>query len=124
MTIKHFMLAALATITVMPGAAFAHGNASPSHGGIMAVSGETQIEAVRTPSGLDLYVSEEGLPLVAADLGGHASIKDAAGNPVTLTPQDGNRLQATGLSPQPGQSVMVMIEQKASALRSFATYQF
>jgi len=109
---------------MMPTPGLAHGNASPSHGGIMAVSGETQIETVRTSAGLDIYVSEEGLPLQATGLAGHAMIKDGTGVPVTLQPVEGNRLQAPGFVPGPGQAVVVMVEQKANGLRSFATYQF
>ena len=123
MGIRHILLAGMAA-AMMPAPGLAHGSASPSHGGIMVVSGETQIETVRTPTGLDIYVSEEGLPLQAAGLAGHAIIKDGAGAPVALLPIEANRLQAPGVVPGPGQAVVVMIEQKANGLRSFATYQF
>jgi hypothetical protein len=91
----------------------------------MFVSGETQIEAVTTPDGLDVYVSEEDQPLAASGLSGNAIIKeDTSAGRVTLEPVDGNRLIAPGLVPAKGQSVVVTIIDKASGLRSFATYNY
>ena len=115
------ILAALAL--AVPGTALAHGSTKPRHGGIMVVTGETQIETLVTAGGLDIFVSEEDQPLKASGLSGNASVKGSAGR-VELRAQDGNRLRASGLVPAPGQAVVVTVINNATGIRSFATYQF
>ncbi|MEO7383662.1 MAG: hypothetical protein ABIU18_01890 [Novosphingobium sp.] len=115
---------ALSLLTVS-GVALAHGSTKPLHGGMLImVDGETQIEAVRLPEGLDIYVSEEDQPHDASGLEGSATVKDACAKPQVLTPMNGNRLRAVGLVPAAGQAVLVTIVDKATGMKTFATFQY
>jgi len=58
-------LAALA-LAALPASAFAHGSMKPQHGGLVHMSGETLIELVTGPKGVDVYLSEEDEPVPAA----------------------------------------------------------
>ncbi|MEP7221764.1 MAG: hypothetical protein ABI673_03740 [Novosphingobium sp.] len=117
-----FLLFALVSL---PSAALAHGSTQPHHGGtLVMVDGEVQVEAVRVPEGLDIYVSEEDQPHEATGLEGSVVVKDLPASRVALTPMDANRLRAAGMTPAAGQTIIVTITDKATGVRSFATFQY
>lgn len=123
MTLKRTILAA-AFALALPAAALAHGSMIPMHGGQVAVDGEIQIEAVSTPAGLEVYVTEEGLDVPVADLTGRASIQTGSAAPTELEPVESSHLLAPGLVPTEGDAVLVMVVSRISGLRSFATFQY
>ena len=88
------------------------------------VDGETQVEAVPVPEGLDIYVSEEDQPHEATGLEGNVMVKDAPASRTELQPMEANRLRAPGMVPKPGQALVVTIIDKATGLRTFATFQY
>ena len=119
------LVAIPALALALPAAAHAHGSSAPRHGGrLILVDGETQIEAVPVPDGLDIYVSEEDQPHEASGLEGNVTVKDAPASRTALKPMDANRLRAPGLVPRAGQAIVVSLIDKATGLRTFATFQY
>ncbi|MBP7337578.1 hypothetical protein [Niveispirillum sp.] len=116
-------LALAATLTVSPLSAWAHGDTSPKHGGIVQMTGETLIELVAGPDAASIYVSEEDEPVPSADLTATMTIMDAAGKrQVDLTPAAGNRFDAPGVKLTSGAKVAVMVVNKASQARSILSF--
>ena len=112
-------------LLALPGIALAHGSTKPHHGGMLVmVDGEIQVEAVPVPEGLDIYVSEEDQPHEATGLEGSVMIKGAPTSRVDLKPMDTNRLRASGMAPVSGQTLVVTIIDKATGVRSFASFQY
>lgn len=118
-------LAAAAILAVSaPLAVLAHGDMTPRHGGKVALDGEIQIEAVATAAGLALYVTEEGLSVPVADLTGRAWIKGSDETQTDLAAVADTYLVASGLAPGAGDEVSVVLINRNSGLRSFATYSY
>jgi hypothetical protein len=108
-----------------PAAALAHGSTVPRHGGMLImVDGETQVEAVPVPEGLDIYVSEEDQPHAASGLEGSVMVKDDPVGKTELRPMEANRLRAPGVVPKPGQAILVTVIDKATGIKTFATFQY
>ena len=64
--------AALAGLSLIAFAvsAKAHGSMKPLHGGVVTMVGETVVELVRAPKGVDVYITEEDEPLAATGFSG------------------------------------------------------
>jgi hypothetical protein len=119
------VLAISALVLALPAAALAHGSTKPRHGGVLImVDGETQVEAVPVAEGLDIYVSEEDQPHEATGLEGHVVVKDDPASRTALQPMDANRLRAPGMVPKAGQALVVTLIDRATGLRTFATFQY
>ena len=106
-----------------PGIAMAHGSMNPQHGGQVQMSGETMIELVSTPKGVDVYLSEEDEPVAAANY--TARLTQTAGGAKTeaaLAPAGANRLSAGGFKPAKGARLVVSLVDKSGA-KIFATFQ-
>ncbi len=113
------------TALTLPAAAFAHGSTTPKHGGKMVIDGETQVElAPAKDGGSDIFVSEEDVPHEATGLEGSAVIKDQPDSKVALVPAEANRLHAPGFAPAAGQAVVVTVIDKATGMKTFATFQY
>lgn len=115
-------LAALA-LAALPATAFAHGSMKPQHGGLVQMSGETMIELVSGPKGVDVYLSEEDEPVAAA--GYTAKLTQTAAGKKTeaaLKAAGGNKLTAAGFKPARGAKLVVALVDKGGA-KIFATFQ-
>lgn len=115
---------ASAPLLAMPGVAYAHGSMKPQHGGLVQMSGETLFELVRSPKGVEVYISEEDEPLPAADYTAKLTVTSAAGAKTTtaLTAAKANRFNAPGLKPQAGSRVVVLLIGKSNGAKTFATF--
>ncbi|NOW45130.1 hypothetical protein FHW96_001285 [Novosphingobium sp. SG751A] len=119
---KKFFAATLAFIAI-PGIAVAHGSMKPQHGGMVQMSGETVIELVSTPKGIDVYLTDEDEPVAAA--GYTAKLTQTAGGAKTeavLTLAGANKLSAAGFKPVKGAKLVVALIDKSGA-KIFATFQ-
>ncbi|NML12810.1 hypothetical protein HHL08_22200 [Sphingobium sp. AR-3-1] len=115
-------LAAIALIAA-PAMLHAHGSMKPQHGGLVQMTGETMIELVAGPKGVDVYLSEEDEPLVAAGFTAKLTQTVAgAKSEATLKPAGGNKLTATGFKAAKGAKLVVALVDKGGA-KSFATFQ-
>lgn len=106
-----------------PAMLHAHGSMKPQHGGIVQMSGETMMELVAGPKGVDVYLSEEDEPLTAA--GYSAQLTQTAGtvkSEAVLKPAGGNRLSAPGFKTVKGAKLVVALVDKSGA-KIFATFQ-
>lgn len=107
----------------IPGMASAHGSMKPQHGGLVQMSGETLIELVSTPKGVDVYLTEEDEPVTAANY--TAKLTQTAGTAKTeaaLTPAGANKLSAGGFKTAKGAKLVVALVDKSGA-KIFATFQ-
>jgi hypothetical protein len=110
-------------IAALPAAALAHGSMKPQHGGLVQMSGETLIELVTGPKGVDVYLTEEDEPVAAADY--TAKLTQTAGGAkteVALRPAGANRLTAGGFKAAKGAKIVVALTDKSGA-KAFATFQ-
>lgn len=112
-------------VLALPAAVLAHGSTEPRHGGkLIMVDGETQVEAVPVPEGLDIYVSEEDQPHAATGLEGSVMVTDDPASKTELRPMEANRLRAPGVKPKLGQAILVTVIDKATGIKTFATFQY
>ncbi|HAF42241.1 MAG TPA: hypothetical protein DCG90_10825 [Sphingobium sp.] len=111
------------TLLAAPAMLHAHGSMKPQHGGLVQMTGETMIELVASPKGVDVYLSEEDEPLAAA--GFTAKLTQTAAGAKTeaaLKPAGGNKLSAAGFKTAKGAKLVVALIDKSGA-KSFATFQ-
>lgn len=115
-------IAALA-LAAIPATAVAHGSMKPQHGGLVQMSGETMIELVSGPKGVDVYLSEEDEPVAAASYTAKLT-QTAAGakTEAVLKPAGGNKLIAAGFKAIKGAKMVVALVDKGGA-KIFATFQ-
>lgn len=122
MKIPHYALAAIALMAA-PAMLHAHGSMKPQHGGLVQMTGETMIELVAGPKGVDVYLSEEDEPIAAA--GFTAKLTQTAAGAKTeaaLRPAGANKLTAAGFKAARGAKLVVALIDKSGA-KSFATFQ-
>lgn len=116
------VLAAIALVAT-PAMLHAHGSMKPQHGGLVQMTGETMIELVSGPKGVDVYLSEEDEPLAAAGFTARLTQTTAgAKTEAALKPTGGNRLSAPGFRTAKGAKLVVALVDKSGA-KSFATFQ-
>jgi hypothetical protein len=119
------IIAALAGISLaaLPVVASAHGSTKPVHGGIVTMSGETVVELVRAPKGVDIYLTEEDEPLAASGFAGKLIVTAAgAKNETALVPQAHNKLTAPGLKIPAGAKVVVSLTAKGNGAKTLASF--
>lgn len=122
---KSFLHAGPIALALMaaPTLVLAHGSMKPQHGGIVQMPGETMMELVTTPNGVDVYLSEEDQPLAAA--GYTAKLTQTVAGKKTdavLTAAGGNKLSAPGFKTAKGAKLVVTLVNKGGT-RIFATFQ-
>lgn len=118
----HLILAG-AALAVLPASAIAHGSMKPQHGGLVQMTGETMIELVAGPRGVDIYLSEEDEPLAAAGFTAKLTQSVAgAKTEAALKPAGGNKLTAAGFKTAKGAKLVVALVDKGGA-KSFATFR-
>ena len=103
--------------------ALAHGSTKPKHGGQLVMSGETQVELVRSPKGVSVYVSEEDEPIAAAGLSGKLIITEGSKKrEAALKSGPANRLDAPGVKIANGAKVTVSLLTKLTQARTNASF--
>ncbi|HEX2794093.1 MAG TPA: hypothetical protein VHN58_06640 [Croceicoccus sp.] len=124
---KNSILASLLAAGLAIGAAspaLAHGSMKPSHGGVVQMSGEIMAELVRTPKGVDVYLTEEDEPIAASGFDAKLIVTPANGAKTTtaLKPAAGNKLSAAGLKLAAGSKAVVSLVSKKDASKTFLTF--
>ena len=95
----------------------------PLHGGIVTMTGETVVELVRAPKGVDVYITEEDEPLAASSFAGKLIVTAAGAKKETaLAAQAGNRMSAPGLKIPAGAKVVVALTAKGSGAKTLASF--
>lgn len=124
MNIKHVTMAlAGLSLIALPVSASAHGSMKPLHGGVVTMVGETVVELVRAPKGVDVYLTEEDEPLAASGFSGKLIVTAAGAKQETaLAAQAGNRMSAPGLKIPAGAKVVVALTAKGSGAKTLASF--
>ena len=111
------------TLIALPVVAGAHGSTKPVHGGIVTMSGETVIELVRAPKGVDIYLTEEDEPLAASGFSGKLIVTAGGVKKETaLVPQARNKMTAAGLKIPADAKVVVSLTAKDSGAKTLASF--
>lgn len=111
------------SLVALPVSAGAHGSMKPLHGGIVTMTGETVVELVRAPKGVDVYITEEDEPLAASGFSGKLIVTAAGAKQETpLAAQAGNRMSAPGLKIPAGAKVVVALTAKGSGAKTLASF--
>lgn len=121
---KNGLLAlALAAMTIST-AGYAHGSTKPKHGGIVQIVGETSLELAAQPTGVELYLLDEGDEIASAGVDAKLTILDGKGtkSEVALKPAGGNKLEAKGVKIAKGSKVTVLVTEKATQAQSRANF--
>ena len=87
------------------------------------MSGETMVELVASPKGVDVYISEEDEPLPASAY--TATLTQTASgqkSQAALKPAGGNKLSAPGFKAAKGAKIVVALVNKSGA-KVFTTFQ-
>jgi hypothetical protein len=110
-------------LIALPLAANAHGSMKPLHGGLVTMTGETVIELVRAPKGVDVYITEEDEPLTATGFTGKLIVTAGGAKKETaLVAKAGNRMTAPGLKVPAGAKVVVSLANKATGAKTLASF--
>jgi hypothetical protein len=116
------VFASIVLLGLGTGTALAHDIMKPSHGGQVAMSGETLFELVAAPSVATLYVSQDDEPVDSATLTAKLTFTTAGKKQeVALTAAGGNKFEAKGANIPKGTSVNVVLVNKTTMARTFAT---
>lgn len=116
---------ALGTASLVIGApSYAHGSTKPKHGGIVQIVGETSFELAAKPTGVELYLLDDGDEIASAGVNARLSIVNAKGtkSDVALKPAGTNKLEAKGVKIAKGSKVTVLVTEKASQAQSRANF--
>ena len=103
-------------------AALAHDTSKPSHGGQVAMAGETSFELVTANGAATLYVKQDDDPVDGATMTAKLSYTVAGKKQeMALAAAGGNKFEAKGASIPKGTSVNIVLVDKATQARTFAT---
>lgn len=123
MTKKTLILAAM--IAAAPAALQAHGALNARHGGQIQEVSETGVELVTGATGVDIYLTDDDMPLAASGYGGKVTVTAANGarTEAPLVAREGNHLTAAGLVAPAGSKVLVTLSDNATGMRTFGTFE-
>ena len=103
--------------------AYAHGGTVAEHGGVLKLVADTSVELVTKPTGVEVWVEEDGEETPSATLTGKLVIVEAgATKEVELQPAAGNMLEAKGLKVAHGAKVTVTVAAKGSHAKTSASF--
>jgi hypothetical protein len=95
------VLIAVAALLVTP--AFAHGDAKPKQGGVVASAGDLSFELVAAGDGAILYVEDHGKPLTTTGMSGKLTVLNGTDKAEgDLKPAGDNKLSVSGVKLRSG----------------------
>lgn len=102
--------AALFLCLPLAGAAYAHGDTTPRHGGVVQLVGETSFELVFGEDGAELYLIDDAEPLPSEGMTGKLTVVSGdSSDEWNLVPAGGNRLTARGARAASGSKVVIQV---------------
>lgn len=97
------------------GAAFAHGDTNPKHGGVVQLVGETVFELVAKPDGAEVYLVDDHENAVATDFTGKIKVlSGGVTQDVALVPGAGNKFTAPGVKLVSGARAIITVKRTLS----------
>lgn len=116
-------LALALALSGLTSAAYAHGGTVAEHGGVLKLVADTSVELVTKPTGVEVWVEEDGEETSSATLTGKLVIVEGgATKEVELQPAAGNMLEAKGLKVAHGAKVTVTVAPKGSHAKTTASF--
>jgi hypothetical protein len=116
-------VASLAAGLGLAGAALAHGQGKPEHGGVLQLVGETSVELVNRPDHVEVWVEDEGEEIASAGLTGKLLVESPAKSEIALSPAGENKLEAKGATLAKGSEVTVLLTATATQAKTAATFK-
>ena len=104
------------------GAAYAHGDLQPRHGGIVEMAGEVKFELVARSDAVELYLDDHGQPMSTAKLTGKLTVTSGgAKTEAKLEPAGADKLVARGVKLAKGDKVIAIVtmEDKSTSSARF-----
>ena len=106
---KLLTVLALGLSVIAGNAAWAHGEAAPRHGGIVAKAADLSFELVLQADGALLYVADHGKPVAAAGMSGKLTVLNGADKSEAELKPAGERLEARGVKLGQGAKVVAAV---------------
>ena len=107
---KHSFTALLTAAALAAGAAWAHGDEKPRHGGLVQMSGEIKLELVAKADRAELYLDDHGQAIPTANVSGKLTVLGAAGkSEAKLEPEGNDKLVARGVKLAKGDKVVALV---------------
>ena len=107
---KRLFAALLAAATLTSGAAWAHGDEKPRHGGIVQMSGEVKFELVARGDSAEVYLDDHGETIPAAKLSGKLTVMSGSNkSEAKLEPEGNDKLVAKGVKLVKGDKVIAIV---------------
>ncbi len=106
---KLFAVAVLGLSVLSFNAAFAHGDSTAKHGGVVAVASDLGFELVGTAGGAAIYVEDHGKPVVPTGMTGKLTVLKGAEKSEAELAVAGDKLEAKGVKLAAGAKVVASL---------------
>lgn len=107
---KALLAALLAASALAAGSAWAHGDETPRHGGIVQMAGEVKFELVAKADRAEVYLDDHGQTIPTAKVTGKLTVLGAGGkSEAKLEPEGNARLVARGVKLAKGDKVVALV---------------
>jgi hypothetical protein len=120
--VKKLLSLAMLALALNSGAAWAHGDEKPRHGGLVQMAGEVKFELVAKGDTAELYLDDHGTTMPTAKLAGKLTVlSGSAKSEAKLEPASGDKLVATGVKLAKGDKVIALVtmEDKSTSSARF-----
>lgn len=100
LTIKNLLTQAalvLSLFVIGHEAAFAHGGATPKHGGVVQLASDLSFELVSLPDGAAIFVEDHGKPLTPTGMSGKLTVLNGSERSEASLVASGDKLEAKGV---------------------------
>ena len=104
------LAAFVAAVIFSIGAAHAHNDPTPNHGGVVQMDGEIKFELVASSDGAELYLSDHGAAMPTGKLAGKLTVMSGTARTETkLEPTAGDKFVARGVKLAKGDKVIAIV---------------
>ena len=120
MFMKLVSIGIVSVAAVASGAAVAHGDAKPTHGGIVQEANDLSFELVAQADGATIFIVDHEKPVAVAGTTGKLTVLNGADKSEAELKPAGDRLEAKGVKLASGSKVVasvIMADKKTVSLR-------
>ena len=120
MFMKLVSIGIVSVAAVASGAALAHGDAKPTHGGIVQTANDLSFELVARADGATIFIVDHEKPVAVAGATGKLTVLNGADKSEAELKPAGDRLEAKGVKLASGSKVvasLIMADKKTVSLR-------
>lgn len=120
MFMKLVSIGIVSVAAVASGAALAHGDAKPTHGGIVQTANDLSFELIAQPDGATIFIVDHEKPVAVAGATGKLTVLNGADRSEAELKPAGDRLEAKGVKLASGSKVvasLIMADKKTVSLR-------